>query len=75
MKYDVTFSCGHTQTVQLFGKSADRARKIDFFEKRGVCSNCFKEQKEIEDSILLYSFFYGEAESTTCEDDANNKWI
>lgn len=51
MKYDVTFSCGHTQTVQLFGKSADRARKIDFFEKRGVCSNCFKEQKEIEDSI------------------------
>ena len=45
MKYDVTFSCGHTQTVQLFGKSADRARKIDFFEKRGVCSNCFKEQR------------------------------
>lgn len=51
MKYDVTFSCGHTQTVQLFGKSADRTRKIDFFEKRGVCSNCFKEQKEIENSI------------------------
>ena len=28
MKYDVRFSCGHTHTVELFGKSADRERKI-----------------------------------------------
>lgn len=44
-KYDVKFSCGHEGTVELFGKSADRARKIAYFEKHGVCSECYKMQQ------------------------------
>ena len=44
-KYDVKFSCGHEETVELFGKSADRERKIAYFEKHGVCSECYKTQQ------------------------------
>lgn len=28
MKYNITYSCGHTGTVDLIGKGADRERKI-----------------------------------------------
>lgn len=31
MKYEVTFSCGHTGTVQLYGKGDERERKIRYF--------------------------------------------
>lgn len=31
-KYNVTYKCGHQETVQLFGKYADRERKIAFYE-------------------------------------------
>lgn len=27
-KYDVTYSCGHTDVVQLYGKNADREREL-----------------------------------------------
>ncbi len=39
-KYDVTFSCGHTETVELFGKDVDRKRKIAWFERECKCSVC-----------------------------------
>lgn len=51
MKYDVKFSCGHTHTVQLFGKYADRERKIEYFERCGVCPDCYREMKEMENAI------------------------
>jgi hypothetical protein len=41
MKYDVKFSCGHTQTVELFGAGAERERKIAYYERFGMCSECF----------------------------------
>ena len=47
-KYDVTMSCGHVQTVQLFGKETDRDKKIAWFEKHGLCTECYKAQKEAE---------------------------
>ena len=28
MKYTLTYSCGHTGTVQLYGKTEERERKI-----------------------------------------------
>lgn len=28
MKYEVTFSCGHTGTVQLYGKGDERERRF-----------------------------------------------
>lgn len=46
MKYDVTFSCGHTQTVQLFGKSADRARKSTFLRNAAFAVIALKSKKK-----------------------------
>lgn len=51
MKYSVNFSCGHTETVELFGKTKDRDAKIAWFERSGVCSCCYREQQEIAKSI------------------------
>lgn len=51
MKYEVTFSCGHTGTVQLYGKGDERERKIRYFEEYGVCSECYKERRTVEAEI------------------------
>lgn len=51
MKYWVDFSCGHTEEIQLFGKVSERNRKIKYYEESGICSTCYREQKEIEKSI------------------------
>lgn len=62
MKYEVTFSCGHTHTVELFGKTSDRERKIKYYETYGVCPDCYKAQKTAEmakdcDEVVM---FYGD---------------
>jgi hypothetical protein len=46
-KYQVTHSCGHTKTLQLFGKSDQRDWAIERAE-RGLCTECWKLQKEKE---------------------------
>lgn len=48
MKYEVKFSCGHVETVELFGKESDRQHKIAWFKKAGLCSECYKAKKEEE---------------------------
>lgn len=40
--YKINFSCGHTETIQLFGKIADRERRIAWLENSGICSECYK---------------------------------
>ncbi len=45
-KYEVQHSCGHTETISLFGKTADRERKIEWLEREGLCSECYKEMLE-----------------------------
>lgn len=45
-KYDITFSCGHEGTVCLFGKSAEREKKIKYLEEYGLCRDC---QSRLED--------------------------
>lgn len=47
-KYEVNFSCGHTETIELFGKVKDRERKIAYYEECGCCSACYSEKKRIE---------------------------
>ena len=48
MKYDVRFACGHTEGIQLYGKTAERERKIAYYEQHGMCSRCYAEQREAE---------------------------
>lgn len=51
-KYDITYACGHTETVQLYGKSADREREIARLENR-LCKKCYiVEQKEKEQEVV-----------------------
>jgi hypothetical protein len=45
-KYDVKFSCGHTETVYLYGPLKDRYRKIEWMESTKVCSACYQAEKE-----------------------------
>lgn len=51
MKFDVKFSCGHNETVQLFGKMADRYRRIEYYEQKCVCSKCYAEKKRIDQEV------------------------
>jgi hypothetical protein len=44
-KYDVKFSCGHTETKELFGKGTERERKIEYWEQNGICTECYKKQQ------------------------------
>ena len=45
-KYEVTFSCGHTGTVNLVGPGAQRKRRLEWYESSGLCPECFKKEKE-----------------------------
>lgn len=50
-KYDVNFSCGHTERKELFGPTWKREKQIKYWEQYGVCTDCWHEQKNIENSI------------------------
>ena len=43
-KYQVKMSCGHIETIELFGKGAERERKIEWLKEHGICSVCYKAQ-------------------------------
>ena len=32
-RYDVKFSCGHEETIEVFGKASEREYKIKYFEQ------------------------------------------
>lgn len=55
MKYEVKMSCGHVETVELFGKTADRERKIAWLEKNGICEECKKAEREAADRAAAES--------------------
>ena len=45
-KYDVKFACGHTQTMELFGVVNDRYAMIEWYEKNGLCAECYADMKK-----------------------------
>lgn len=45
-KYSITYSCGHEAVVELFGKVEERKKKIEYFEKNGLCRECYKKKME-----------------------------
>lgn len=47
-KYNITYSCGHEGRIDLYGKTADRERKVEYLEKYGDCPECYKKKKELE---------------------------
>lgn len=49
-KYTITYSCGHTGIVNLFGANKERESKIKFFEEQGLCPECYKAKKQAEEA-------------------------
>ena len=45
-KYEVTYGCGHIGTVNLFGKLAEREKKIDFMSQFGLCQECLEKAQQ-----------------------------
>ena len=52
-QYSVTFSCGHTETMHLFGKEKARYSRIEYLEKHGLCSACYAARRAEERAALL----------------------
>jgi len=44
-KYNVTFSCGHTERKDLFGSERERRAKIEYWGKSGKCTECYEKEK------------------------------
>ena len=45
-KEKIKFSCGHVEERQLYGTMKEREKKKEYFEKHGVCSECYKKQQQ-----------------------------
>ena len=45
--YNVDYNYGHSQEVELFGKTSRRYEKIEYME-RGVCPDCYRAEKQQE---------------------------
>lgn len=61
-KYDIRMSCGHEDTVELFGKTADRNRKIAWYEREGLCKACYQKQRreqEQQEGLVFNAAFTG----------------
>ena len=39
---NVNFSCGHSDTIELFGKVSERMSRIEWLEKEGLCPECYE---------------------------------
>ena len=46
MKYEIMMSCGHEDTVELFGKEKERDRKIEYLKIHGLCKECYRKKKK-----------------------------
>lgn len=46
-KYDVTYTCGHTDTIQLFGKTKDREWRLSNEEGK-LCPDCYRAKLEAD---------------------------
>ena len=42
MKYDITYTCGHTATIQLYGKTSEREARIEYMERTQLCPDCYR---------------------------------
>ena len=52
-KYDITYSCGHSATIQLYGKTEEREKKIKWLESEGFCPECYKKYQREEAGITF----------------------
>jgi hypothetical protein len=56
MKVNITYSCGHEGTIEVFGKAGERERKIKYFEEYGLCPDCYKAEKQGEEKSFAEKY-------------------
>lgn len=47
-QYDVTYSCGHSGTVNLTGPTKQRESKLEWYRWNAKCPDCYAAQKQAE---------------------------
>lgn len=52
MKYEIKFSCGHIEEVNIYGKRKFHSEKIEWLSKNKSCSACRKEAEERENAKI-----------------------
>lgn len=45
--YDITHACGHDERIELFGKTSERERRIEWLQERS-CTECWKKERAAE---------------------------
>lgn len=45
--YDITHTCGHDERIELFGKTSERERRIEWLQER-PCTECWKKERKAE---------------------------
>ena len=56
MKVNITYSCGHEGTIEVFGKAEERERKIKWFSEYGLCPDCYKAEKQTEEKSFAETY-------------------
>ena len=46
-KYYIEHTCGHSETVELFGKTSEREHRIEWLESN-PCTECWKKERKAE---------------------------
>jgi hypothetical protein len=81
MKYDVTYSCGHKDVVELFGKTEEREKKLAWYASAAVCPCCYarrqagRDIKEVAMSYRDYKADYSDCKTKPGSYDAKTKTI
>jgi len=45
-QYDVKMSCGHVETVSLYGPVRERERKMEWMGRERLCRECYQAERE-----------------------------
>lgn len=71
-KYDVRFSCGHIHTIELYGPTADRERKIKYLEECGICPECREAEKAVDCEEVEMHYSEYKNNYSDCQTKANS---
>lgn len=71
-KYNVKFSCGHEETIDLFGPVKERESKIAYFEKRGLCRECYEKEQNANCDVVEMPYSEYKNKYANCKTKANS---
>lgn len=84
MKAQITFRCGHTGQVEVFGTAAEKERKLKWLAENHVCSECYAAEQNEKKAVgcqeveMLYRDYkkdYADCDTKADSYDAKAKTI